>query len=87
MVRDPRVTVAFQYTVREDDMFPIGLFSTDLTDQRPALAEWQAWGGGRRTDRTAARVRLRNPESENRRSFDGELCLRTLSARSRSSSS
>jgi hypothetical protein len=44
---DPRVTVAFQYTVREDDRFPTGLFSTDLTKPRPALAEWTAWGGDR----------------------------------------
>jgi hypothetical protein len=44
---DPRVTVAFQYTVREDDKFPTGLYSTDLTTPRPALAEWIAWGGGR----------------------------------------
>ena len=44
---DPRVTVAFQYTVREDDQFPTGLFSTDLSATRPALAEWTAWGGAR----------------------------------------
>ena len=30
---DPRVTVAFQYTVREDDKFPTGLFCTDLTER------------------------------------------------------
>ena len=34
---DPRVTVAFQYTVREDDKFPVGLVSTDLATDRPAL--------------------------------------------------
>jgi hypothetical protein len=44
---DPRVTIAFQYTVREDDKFPTGLVSTDLTTDRPALKEWTAWGGGR----------------------------------------
>jgi hypothetical protein len=44
---DPRVTVAFQYTVREDDKFPTGLVSTDLTTERPALKEWTAWGGSR----------------------------------------
>jgi hypothetical protein len=44
---DPRVTIAFQYTVREDDKFPTGLVSTDLTHERPALKEWTAWGGGR----------------------------------------
>ena len=31
---DPRVTVAFQYTVREDDRFPTGLVSSDLTTMR-----------------------------------------------------
>jgi hypothetical protein len=45
---DPRVTIAFQYTVREDDKFPTGLVSTDLTHERPALKEWTAWGGGRK---------------------------------------
>ena len=44
---DPRVTIAFQYTVREDDKFPTGLVSTDLTKDRPALNEWTAWGGAR----------------------------------------
>jgi hypothetical protein len=44
---DPRVTVAFQYTFREDEAFPTGLVSSDLTRTRPALAEWTAWGGGR----------------------------------------
>ena len=44
---DPRVTIAFQYTVREDDKFATGLVSTDLTSDRPALKEWTAWGGGR----------------------------------------
>ena len=39
--------MAFQYTVREDNLFPTGLVSTDLTTTRPALAEWIAWGGGR----------------------------------------
>jgi hypothetical protein len=41
---DPRVTVAAQYTMREDDLFPTGLITTDLTRARPALREWQAWG-------------------------------------------
>ena len=40
---DPQVTVAAQYTMREDDRFPTGLVSTDLTQPRRALAEWQAW--------------------------------------------
>jgi hypothetical protein len=42
--RDPRVTAAFQYTLREDDRFPTGLVSTDLTRALPALAVWKAWG-------------------------------------------
>jgi len=45
---DPRVTIAFQYTVREDDKFPTGLVSTDLTTERPAFKEWTAWGGARK---------------------------------------
>jgi hypothetical protein len=44
---DPRVTVAFQYTLRQDDRFPTGLVTTDLQSARPALAEWTAWGGPR----------------------------------------
>ena len=42
---NPRVTVAAQYTMREDDLFPTGLVTTDLARARPALREWQAWGG------------------------------------------
>ncbi|WP_156027966.1 hypothetical protein [Candidatus Solirubrobacter pratensis] len=45
---DPRVTVVFQYTFRQDDRFPTGLITTDLTAARPTLAEWTAWGGARR---------------------------------------
>jgi hypothetical protein len=44
---DPRVTLAFQYTLREDDKFPTGLVSTDLESSRPVLNEWTAWGGAR----------------------------------------
>ena len=29
--RDPRITAAVQYTLREDDVFPTGLVTTDLT--------------------------------------------------------
>jgi hypothetical protein len=42
--RDPRVTLAVQYTFREDDQFPTGLVTTDLARARPALREWRAWG-------------------------------------------
>jgi hypothetical protein len=48
--RDPRVPVAMQYTLREDDRFPTGLVSTDLERALPALAEWTAWGAGRAPD-------------------------------------
>ena len=41
---DPRVTVAMQYTLREDHLFPTGLVTTDLARARAALGEWQAWG-------------------------------------------
>jgi hypothetical protein len=41
---DPRVRLAVQYTFREDDLFPTGLVTTDLSRARPALREWQAWG-------------------------------------------
>jgi hypothetical protein len=42
--RDPRVSAAFQYTFREDNLFRVGLVSTDLATARPVLREWQAWG-------------------------------------------
>jgi hypothetical protein len=42
--RDRQVTVAVQYTFREDEMFPTGLVTADLSQERPALREWQAWG-------------------------------------------
>ena len=44
---DPRVTAAFQYTLREDDRFPTGLVTVDLNKKYPALDEWVAWGGTR----------------------------------------
>jgi hypothetical protein len=40
---DPRVTAAFQYTLREDDRFPTGLVTVDLASAYPALDEWIAW--------------------------------------------
>jgi hypothetical protein len=42
--RTRRVTLAIQYTFREDDLFPTGLATSDLGRARPALHEWQAWG-------------------------------------------
>jgi hypothetical protein len=44
---NPRVTVAVQYTFREDNLFPTGLVTADLKRARPALREWQAWGSRR----------------------------------------
>jgi hypothetical protein len=41
---DPRVTAAFQYTLREDDRFPTGLVTVDLERPHATLAEWVAWG-------------------------------------------
>jgi hypothetical protein len=49
---DPRVTAAFQYTFREDDIFRTGLVSTELDKAYPALHEWQAWGGTARPQPT-----------------------------------
>jgi hypothetical protein len=48
--RDPRVAAAFQYTLRDDPLFPTGLVPADLAGGRPALAEWQAWGARPRPD-------------------------------------
>ena len=44
---DPRIDAAFQYTLREDDRFPTGLVTTDLSKAFPALDEWIAWSGDR----------------------------------------
>lgn len=44
---DPRVSAAFQYTLREDDLFPTGLVTVDLAEAYPALKEWIAWAGER----------------------------------------
>ncbi len=41
---DPKVTAAFQYTLREDPNFPVGLASTDGASTYPAFALWRAWG-------------------------------------------
>ena len=38
------MTAAFQYTFREDDLFPTGLVTTDLSGDFSALGEWMAWG-------------------------------------------
>lgn len=41
---DPQVTAAFQYTLREDNLFRTGLVSTALDRAFPVLGLWQAWG-------------------------------------------
>ena len=58
---DPRVTVAFQYTVREDDKFPTGLFSTDLSTPRLDPQRVDRVGRRARSTRAAAPVRLLKP--------------------------
>jgi hypothetical protein len=45
--RDPRVEVAFQYTFRDDPVFPVGLADVSLTRTWPAYDLWRAWGGDR----------------------------------------
>jgi hypothetical protein len=50
--RDEHVTAAFQYTFREDDLFPTGLVSTDLKFAYSALDEWKAWGMNARPEPT-----------------------------------
>jgi hypothetical protein len=49
---DPRVTAAFQYTFREDDVFRTGLVTTALDRAFPVLREWQEWGGVKRPQPT-----------------------------------
>jgi len=46
--RDPRVTAAFQYTLREDDRFRTGLVATDLRAAFPQLGLWRAWSAATR---------------------------------------
>ena len=44
---DPRVTAAFQYTVRDDPAFPVGLADSRLRRAWPAYDLLRAWGGER----------------------------------------
>jgi hypothetical protein len=44
---DPRVDAAFQYTFRDDPVFPVGLVDERFTKTWPAYDLWKAWGGGR----------------------------------------
>jgi hypothetical protein len=45
--RDPRVTAAFQYSVRTDPAFPTGLMDEGLNRTFPVAKVWEAWGGDR----------------------------------------
>jgi hypothetical protein len=40
--RDPRVDAAFQYSFRDDPVFPVGLADAALTELRPV---YRAWAG------------------------------------------
>lgn len=40
---DPRVGAVFQYTFREDTLFPVGLANAELTHLYPAYYLWRAW--------------------------------------------
>jgi hypothetical protein len=49
--RDPRVEAAFQYTLRDDPRFPVGLAGPAGVPAFPTYALWQAWGArGQPTD-------------------------------------
>jgi hypothetical protein len=41
--RDPRVEAAFQYTLREDPGFPVGLAAPEGEPTYPTYALWRAW--------------------------------------------
>ncbi len=44
---DARIDAAFQYTVRDDPYFPVGLLDAQLTHAWPSLGVWSALGAGR----------------------------------------
>jgi hypothetical protein len=50
---DPRVDAAFQYTFRDDPVFPVGLVDAKLTKAWPAYELFRAWGGTRSPDAPA----------------------------------
>jgi hypothetical protein len=41
------VTAAFQYTLRDDPVYPTGLVSADLSRAYGVLEAWTAWAGDR----------------------------------------
>jgi hypothetical protein len=43
------VDAAFQYTFRDDPVFPVGLVDERFTKTWPAYDLWKAWGGGGRS--------------------------------------
>jgi hypothetical protein len=47
---DPRVDAVFQYTFRDDPVFPVGLVDAKLTKLWPAYDLFKAWGGDRTPD-------------------------------------
>jgi hypothetical protein len=48
--RDPRVDAVFQYTFRDDPVFPVGLVDAKLSKAWPAYDLFKAWGGDRKPD-------------------------------------
>jgi hypothetical protein len=48
--RDPRVQAAFQYSFREDDLFPVGLVDPALVRLYQPYDAWAAWGRRHRPD-------------------------------------
>jgi hypothetical protein len=45
--RDPQIRAAFQYTLRDDPLFPVGLADAGLTRLYPAYAAWRTRGEAR----------------------------------------
>jgi hypothetical protein len=43
---NPRIEAAFQYTLRDDPIFPAGLADAGLTRLYPAYAAWRSRGQG-----------------------------------------
>ncbi len=53
---DPRVGAVFQYTLRDDPLYPVGLFDPGLTRTWPVYDVWRVWAdatGGPRSRGTA----------------------------------
>ena len=54
--KDPRVDAVFQYTFRDDPVFPVGLVDAPLTKAWPAYDLFKAWGGDRKPDGPAPKL-------------------------------